>query len=65
MSEIFSFLFNPIVWIPIVAILAYLTRQNYKKIDQLQTLNTDAVLLNLQSKKEFVRVAKATYALAE
>jgi hypothetical protein len=51
MSEIFSFLFNPIVWIPIVAILAYLTRQNYKKIDQLQTLNTDAVLLALEIPK--------------
>ncbi|MDO4871945.1 MAG: type IV secretion system DNA-binding domain-containing protein [bacterium] len=51
MSAIFSFLFSPIVWIPIVLILAYLTRQNYKKVDQINTLNTDAVLLALEIPK--------------
>lgn len=51
MEAIFTFLFSPLVWIPIVLILAYLTRQNYKKIDQLQVLNTDAVLLALEIPK--------------
>ena len=51
MEAFFTFLFSPIVWIPIVLILAYLTRQNYKKIDKLQTLNTDAVLLALEIPK--------------
>lgn len=51
MEAFFTFLFSPLVWIPIVLILAYLTRQNYKKIDQLQVLNTDAVLLALEIPK--------------
>lgn len=51
MSAFFTFLFNPLVWLPIVLILAYLTRQNYKKIDQIQALNTEAVLLALEIPK--------------
>lgn len=51
MEAFFTFLFSPIVWIPIVLILAYLTHQNYKKIDKLNTLNTDAALLVLEIPK--------------
>ncbi|MDO4902211.1 MAG: type IV secretion system DNA-binding domain-containing protein [bacterium] len=51
MSAFFTFLFNPLVWLPIVLVLAYLTRQNYKKIDKIQALNTEAVLLALEIPK--------------
>lgn len=51
MSAFFTFLFNPLVWLPIVLILAYLTRQNYKKIDQFQAINVEAVLLALEIPK--------------
>lgn len=51
MSLFFYFIFQPIVWLPIVGILAYLTYQNYKKIDKLNILNTDSVLLALEIPK--------------
>lgn len=51
MASIFYFLFQPLVWIPIVGILSYLTYQNYKKIDKLSVLNTDTVLLALEIPK--------------
>ena len=51
MSSFFYFIFQPIVWLPIVGILAYLTYQNYKKIDKLNILNTDSVLLALEIPK--------------
>ena len=38
----------PIVWIPIVAILGYLTYRNYKKLNQLKVLNVDSVVLMLE-----------------
>lgn len=38
----------PIVWIPIVGTLAFLTYRNYKKINQLKVLNVDSVLLMLE-----------------
>ena len=47
----FSILFNPFVWLTIVAILAFLTWQNYKKIDKLNVMNTDSVLLALEIPK--------------
>ncbi len=38
----------PIVWIPIVAILAFLTYRNYKKLNRIKVLNVDSVLLMLE-----------------
>ena len=38
----------PIVWIPIVGVLGFLTYRNYKKINRLKVLNVDAVLLTLE-----------------
>lgn len=46
-----SFLLNPIVWIPIVGILGFLTYRNYKKINRLKVLNVDSVLLMLEIPK--------------
>ena len=51
MTAFFSILFNPLVWLTIVAILAFLTWQNYKKIDKLTVMNTDSVLLALEIPK--------------
>ena len=51
MMAFFSILFNPFVWLTIVAILAFLTWQNYKKIDKLNVMNTDSVLLALEIPK--------------
>jgi hypothetical protein len=41
----------PIVWIPIVGILAVLTYRNYKKLNLLKVLNVDSVLLMLEIPK--------------
>lgn len=38
----------PIFWIPVVAILAFLTYRNYKKLNRLKVLNVDSVLLMLE-----------------
>ena len=38
----------PIVWIPVVGILAFLTYRNYKKLNRLKVLNVDSVLLMLE-----------------
>ena len=38
----------PIIWIPIVGILGFLTYRNYKKINQLKVLNVDSVILMLE-----------------
>lgn len=38
----------PIVWIPVVGILGFLTYRNYKKINRLKVLNVDSVLLMLE-----------------
>lgn len=51
MSEFFHFLFSPIVWLTIVIILSYLTYQNYKKIDKINVMNTDSVLLAIEIPK--------------
>ncbi|MBS7346470.1 MAG: type IV secretion system DNA-binding domain-containing protein [Candidatus Sacchiramonaceae bacterium] len=51
MSQFFYFIFQPIVWLPIVGILAYLTYQNYKKLDKLTALNSESVLLALEIPK--------------
>ena len=51
MMSVFSILFHPLVWLTIVAILAFLTYQNYKKIDKLTVMNTDSVLLAIEVPK--------------
>ena len=51
MSQFFYFIFQPIVWLPIVGVLAYLTYQNYKKLDKLTVLNAESILLALEIPK--------------
>ncbi len=48
LANIIHFILMPIVWIPIVAILGFLTYRNYKKINRLKVINVDAVLLMLE-----------------
>ncbi len=48
MGAIIQFILKPIVWIPIVGILAFLTYRNYKKLNKLKVLNVDSVLLMLE-----------------
>lgn len=50
--NILHFLFTPIVWIPIVAILVILTIRNYKKLNRIKILNVDSVLLMLEIPKD-------------
>ena len=47
-ANIIHFILMPIVWIPIVGVLAFLTYRNYKKINRLKVLNVDSVLLMLE-----------------
>lgn len=47
-ADIIHFILMPIVWIPIVGVLAFLTYRNYKKINRLKVLNVDSVLLMLE-----------------
>lgn len=47
-THIIQFILNPLVWIPIVALLAFFTYRNYKKANQLKVLNVDSVLLMLE-----------------
>ena len=42
----------PIVWIPIVIVLIVLTARNYRKINRLQVLNVDSVLLMMEIPKD-------------
>ena len=48
---VLSFLFKPIVWIPIVIILFVLAYRNYRKLDRLKLLNVDSVLLMIEVPK--------------
>lgn len=48
LAQIIQFILNPIVWIPIVGVLAFLTYRNYKKVNQIKVLNVDSVLLMLE-----------------
>lgn len=50
--EILHFFMMPIVWIPIVVILIILTARNYRKINRLQVLNVDSVLLMMEIPKD-------------
>ena len=42
----------PIVWIPIVIVLIILTARNYRKVNRLQVLNVDSVLLMMEIPKD-------------
>lgn len=48
MFQLIQFILTPIVWIPIVSILGFLTYRNYQKINRLKVLNIDSVLLMLE-----------------
>ena len=48
LASIIDFILMPIVWIPIVGVLAFLTYRNYRKINKLTVLNVDSVLLMLE-----------------
>ena len=48
LANIIHVILMPIVWMPIVAILGFLTYRNYKKINKLKVLNVDSVLLMLE-----------------
>lgn len=48
MDLIIKIILLPIVWIPIVSILLFLTYRNYQKINRLKVLNIDSVLLMLE-----------------
>ena len=50
--EILRFFMMPIVWIPIVIILIILTIRNHKKINRLQVLNVESVLLMMEIPKD-------------
>ena len=48
LGAIIDFILMPIVWIPVVGILAFLTYRNYKKLREVKVLNVDSVLLLLE-----------------
>lgn len=48
LAGIIHFILTPIVWIPIVGVLGFLTYRNHKKINRLKVLNVDSVLLMLE-----------------
>ncbi len=48
LSHIIQFIIMPVVWIPLVLILAYLSYRNYKNLNRLKVLNVDSVLLMLE-----------------
>ncbi|MBQ8992486.1 type IV secretion system DNA-binding domain-containing protein [Candidatus Saccharibacteria bacterium] len=48
MADIIHFILMPIVWIPIVGILGFLTYRNYKKANRIRSLTVDSALLMLE-----------------
>ena len=50
-GNLFAFLLNWYVWMPIVIVLVYLTWRNYKKPNQTEQPNSDGVLLLLEIPK--------------
>ena len=52
MDKVIHFILTPMFWIPAVAILAYFTYRNYKKLNTLKVLNVDSVLLMLEIPRE-------------
>ena len=51
LANLIHFILMPIVWIPVILILGFLTYRNYKKINRLKVLNVDSVLLMLEIPK--------------
>ena len=51
LENLIHFILMPIVWIPVILILGFLTYRNYKKINRLKVLNVDSVLLMLEIPK--------------
>lgn len=51
LENLIHFILMPIVWIPVILILGFLTYRNYKKINRLKVLNTESVLLMLEIPK--------------
>lgn len=47
-AQIIHFILMPIVWIPLVLILGFLTYRNYKKLNSLKVLNVESVLLMIE-----------------
>ena len=48
MDNVIHFILMPIVWIPIVGLLIFLTYLNYKRVNRLKSLNVESVLLMLE-----------------
>ncbi len=48
LADILHFILMPIVWVPIVGILGFLTYKNYQKANARKSLNVDSVLLMLE-----------------
>lgn len=48
LADILHFILMPIVWVPIVGILGFLTYKNYQKANARKDLNVDSVLLMLE-----------------
>ena len=51
LSELISFFLMPIVWLPIVGILLFLTWRNYKAFSRLKVIHTDSILLTIEIPK--------------
>ena len=51
-STLLHYLSMPIVWLPIVVILIVLTIRNYRKINQIKTLDVESVLLMIEIPKD-------------
>ena len=50
--SLFQFIAMPIVWLPIVSVLVFLTIRNYRSLNKLQILHTETVLLMLEIPKD-------------
>ncbi len=48
LSHFIQFIISPFVWVPIVALLGFLSYRNYKRLNKLKVLNVDSVLLMLE-----------------
>lgn len=48
METLIHIILMPIVWMPILGVLIFLTIRNYRKLNQLKLLNVDSVLLMLE-----------------
>ncbi|MBQ3294841.1 type IV secretion system DNA-binding domain-containing protein [Candidatus Saccharibacteria bacterium] len=48
LAQIIRIILSPLIWVPLVALFAFLTYKNYKKANRLKVLNIDSVLLMLE-----------------